>query len=130
MFVTSRDGLKIHYQVEGDPAKPALTLVHGFYGSMQDWYEACGRAGVPCGPINNFEHVFADPQIVHRQMRMQLPHPTIGELPQVANPVRFSATPIAYDRAPPLLGQHTLDILSELGYDPGAIAALKSEGAI
>ena len=94
--------------------------------SMQDWYEACGRAGVPCGPINDFEHVFADPQIVHRQMRMQMPHPTIGELPQVANPVRFSATPIAYDRAPPLLGQHTEEVLRErLGLDEARIAELR-----
>jgi crotonobetainyl-CoA:carnitine CoA-transferase CaiB-like acyl-CoA transferase len=70
--------------------------------------------------------VFADPQIVHRQMRMQLPHPTIGELPQVANPVRFSATPIAYDRAPPLLGQHTEEVLRErLGLDEARIAELR-----
>ena len=99
--------------------------------SMQAWYDDCEQAGVPCGPINDFEHVFADPQIQHRQLRMQLPHPTIGELPQVANPIHFSATPVRYDRAPPLLGQHTEEVLRErLGLDEARIAELRREKVI
>jgi crotonobetainyl-CoA:carnitine CoA-transferase CaiB-like acyl-CoA transferase len=81
---------------------------------VAQWYADFDAAGVPSGPINNFAEVFADPQIVHREMLIHMPHPTIGETPQVANPVRFSAAPIQYQRPPPLLGEHTADVLREL----------------
>jgi crotonobetainyl-CoA:carnitine CoA-transferase CaiB-like acyl-CoA transferase len=69
---------------------------------------------VPSGPINGFAEVFADPQIVHREMLLQQPHAAAGTVPQVANPVKFSATPVAYRRAPPLLGEHTDEVLREV----------------
>ena len=82
-------------------------------------------AGVPCGPINRLDQVFADPQVIARGMRVDLPHPLAGTVPQVGNPVRFSATPSSYGRAPPLLGEHTAEMLGErLGFADAAIAEL------
>ena len=68
---------------------------------------------MPCGPINTLDQVFADPQVAARGMKLDLPHPLAGTVPQVGNPLQFSATPIAYDRAPPLLGEHTAAVLRE-----------------
>ncbi|RYF31828.1 MAG: CoA transferase [Comamonadaceae bacterium] len=95
--------------------------------TVNDWYSAFDAANVPSGPINGFAEVFADPQIVHRQMLLRLPHATAGSVPQVANPVKFSATPVEYRRGPPILGQHTAEVLREvLGMDDVAITELKS----
>lgn len=94
-------------------------------------HEACEAVGVPTGPINDFEQVFADPQIVHREMRMDLPHASAGQVPQVANPVKFSATPVSYHRGPPTLGEHTEEVLRErLALDDARINELKQQGVI
>jgi crotonobetainyl-CoA:carnitine CoA-transferase CaiB-like acyl-CoA transferase len=82
--------------------------------TVRAWYADFDAAGVPSGPINGFAEVFADPQIVHREMLLQQPHAAAGTVPQVANPVKFSATPVAYRRAPPLLGEHTDEVLREV----------------
>jgi formyl-CoA transferase len=96
-----------------------------------EWLAALERSGVPCGPINNLAQVFADPQVVHRRMRVTAPHPAAGEVDMVANPIKFSATPIAHDVAPPLLGEHTDEVLrSVLGLKDGEIAALRTQGAV
>ena len=81
---------------------------------VREWYADFDAAGVPSGPINGFAEVFADPQIVHREMLLQQPHAAAGTVPQVANPVKFSATPVAYRRAPPVLGEHTNEVLREV----------------
>ena len=75
------------------------------------WIEALEAAGVPCGPINRLDEVFADPQVGHRRLRLELPHPLAGSVPQVAGPIRFSAAPSTAATAPPLLGQHTDEVL-------------------
>ncbi|MDP2824312.1 MAG: CoA transferase, partial [Sulfuritalea sp.] len=85
---------------------------------------------VPCGPINDLAGVFADPQVVHRGLRVEMPHAAGGTAPQVGNPIRFSATPIDYRRAPPLLGQDTEAVLRELGRSDEAIAALRAAGVV
>lgn len=98
---------------------------------VRDWYDTFEAAGVPAGPINGFAEVFTDPQIVHRQMRFDLPHATAGSVPQVANPVKFSATPVQYHRAPPVLGEHTEEVLRErLGLDEERLARLRAEKVI
>ena len=98
---------------------------------VADWYAAFDAAGVPSGPINGFAEVFADPQIVHREMLLQLPHAAAGSVPQVANPVKFSDTPIEYRRAPPLLGEHTADVLRELlALDEATIEQLRGDKVI
>ena len=82
--------------------------------TTQAWIEALEAAGVPCGPINRLNEVFDDPQVKHRGLRLDLPHPAAGSVPQVANPIRLSASPLAYAAPPPLLGQHTEEVLRGL----------------
>jgi crotonobetainyl-CoA:carnitine CoA-transferase CaiB-like acyl-CoA transferase len=95
-----------------------------------DWIALLENAAVPCGPINDLAAVFADPQVLHRGLRVDLPHAAGGKAPQVGNPIRFSATPVDYRHAPPLLGQDTEAILNELGRSVGEIAALRAAAVI
>jgi crotonobetainyl-CoA:carnitine CoA-transferase CaiB-like acyl-CoA transferase len=78
---------------------------------------ALDAAGVPAAPINSVPEVFADPQIVHRQMLRRIPHPLSGEVPQVVSPINFLDAPLSFDRAPPLLGADTAAVLAEIGID-------------
>ena len=94
------------------------------------WIALLENAAVPCGPINDLAAVFADPQVLHRGLRVDLPHAAGGTAPQVANPIRFSATPIDNRLAPPLLGQDTEAVLRELGRSDADIAALRAAGVI
>jgi crotonobetainyl-CoA:carnitine CoA-transferase CaiB-like acyl-CoA transferase len=81
--------------------------------TTSQWIDALEAAAVPCGPINRLDEVFADPQVVARGLRIDLPHPLAGTVPLVANPVRMSASPIDYGRAPPLHGEHTDEVIAE-----------------
>jgi len=81
--------------------------------TTREWVEAFEAAGVPCGPINRLDEVFADPQVIARGLRIEMPHPQAGIVPLVANPIRLSATPVAYRHAPPALGQHTGEVLAQ-----------------
>ncbi len=94
------------------------------------WIELMQAQGVPCGPINDLAAVFADAQVQHRGLRSTVSHPLLGEVPQVANPLRLSSTPVQYHRAPPLLGEDTEAVLEELGYGKEVIAELRQEGVI
>jgi crotonobetainyl-CoA:carnitine CoA-transferase CaiB-like acyl-CoA transferase len=94
------------------------------------WISLLENAAVPCGPINDLAAVFADPQVLHRGLRLDLPHAAGGIAPQVANPIRFSATPVEYRHAPPLLGQDTEAVLRELGRSAKDIAALRAAKVI
>jgi formyl-CoA transferase len=78
------------------------------------WTERLEAAGVPCGPINSIAQALADPQLVARGLRIDLPHSLAGRVPLVGNPIKMSVTPPAYERAPPRLGEHTAVVLREL----------------
>ena len=88
------------------------------------WLERLSAANVPAGAINTVPEVFADPQVVHRGMLRHIPHPLAGTVPQVMNPLRFSAAPSCAELPPPLLGEHTAQVLSGLGYSDADIALL------
>ena len=89
------------------------------------WLADLEANNIPAGPINTIDQVYDDPQVVARQMKLQLPHPAAGTTPMTASPMRFSDTPIQYRNAPPMLGQHSEDILrQELGWSDEQIAAL------
>lgn len=99
--------------------------------STQEWVEAFESAAVPCGPINAIDQVFADPQVRHRGMRVELSRENGMKTPSVANPVRMSKTPVSYKRPAPSLGADTQEVLSSLlGLDEGKIADLRKAGVI
>ena len=99
--------------------------------TTDDWLNELNQRGIPCGPINNIGQVFADPQVQYRGMQQTLSHPTAGTVASVGNPIKLSATPVKYDRAPPVLGQDTDEVLgSVLGLDEGVIAGLRLDGVV
>jgi crotonobetainyl-CoA:carnitine CoA-transferase CaiB-like acyl-CoA transferase len=99
--------------------------------TKKEWVELLEAAGVPNGPINDIAQVFDEPQVRARGVRVELDHQVAGKLPTVASPMRFSGTPLAYEQAPPVLGQHTEEVLRGLlGKSAAQIAALRAEGAI
>ncbi len=86
---------------------------------------------MPCGPINNLAEVFDEPQVKHRRMRFDLPHPLGGAVPQVRNPVLYSRSDLEYRDPPPLLGQHTQEVLQqELGISASEFESLRSDGVL
>ncbi len=98
---------------------------------LAHWLGELEAQGVPCAPVNSIDQVFADPQVTARGMRIELPHDSGGSVPLVANPLRFSATPVEYTRAPPLLGADTRALLRDrLGLDDARIEQLLAAGAI
>ncbi|MES2415308.1 MAG: CaiB/BaiF CoA-transferase family protein [Pseudomonadota bacterium] len=82
--------------------------------SIDEWIAVMEAVDVPCGPINTIDRVFADPQVRARGIQMELPHRTAGSVPSVANPIRFSATPVTYRNGPPTLGEHTGEVLGRI----------------
>ena len=99
--------------------------------TQHEWLAALEAVGVPCGPINKLDQVFADPQLLARGMKIDLPHPLAGSVPQVNVPVKMSGTPLVPENPPPLLAQHTLQVLRErLALSEDKIATLAAEGVI
>jgi crotonobetainyl-CoA:carnitine CoA-transferase CaiB-like acyl-CoA transferase len=83
-------------------------------GRRDDWLARLEAAGVPCGPINDISQTFSHPQVLARGLRQGIPHPLGMEMPVTASPLRFSDSPVTYRRAPPLLGEHTEEVLREV----------------
>lgn len=81
---------------------------------LADWRQLLTERHVPCAPINTVPQVLAEPQIRHREMLRELPHPLSGTVPSVVSPMRFADAPLSYEMAPPLLGEHTREILARL----------------
>jgi len=101
------------------------------FRTTAEWVTALEQAGVPCGPINDLAQVFADPQVQHRGLKVEMPHPLAGRVPQVASPLRLSASPVEYRNPPPLLGEHSEALLQRLlGMNDEQIAGLRAAGVI
>ena len=99
--------------------------------TSDEWRAALLAAGIPCGPINALDQVFADPQVLARDMLVELPHPTAGRVKLAGSPLKLSRTPVRIKAPPPLLGQHTDEVLGKyLGYTPADLAKLREEGVI
>ena len=95
------------------------------------WLTELEKVTVPCAPVNRIDQVFDDPQVRARGLRIEMPHPTAGHVPGVANPVRFSATPVDHGHAAPGLGEHTGAVLGELlGLDAAQLSDLNDRGVI
>jgi crotonobetainyl-CoA:carnitine CoA-transferase CaiB-like acyl-CoA transferase len=111
------------------PLLEALTHAH----PVAHWLTGLQAAGVPCGPVNDVRQVFHDPQVRHRRMQIDMRHPTSrgGRVNLIGNPIRYSATPVQYRRAPPALGEHTDEVLQEiLGLNEAERARLRANGVI
>jgi formyl-CoA transferase len=94
------------------------------------WLAALDSADVPAGPVNDVLAAFAQPQAQARDMRQTLEHPVLGAVDQVGLPYKLARTPASLRTAPPLLGEHTDEVLAELGFDAAAVARLRASGAI
>jgi crotonobetainyl-CoA:carnitine CoA-transferase CaiB-like acyl-CoA transferase len=124
-FVTNQD--RVAHRGELVPRLEGIMLTR----NSAAWLADLRNAQVPCGPINDLAQVFAEPQVRHRQLRLDLPHPLSGSVPGVRNPVLFSRTSLQYDRPPPPLGADTDEVLRQrLGLDSTALAALRSRGVV
>ena len=98
--------------------------------SKHDWLSALEAAKVPAGAINDLGEVFADPQVQARQMAAAMPHPLSDGLRVPASPLKLSATPVQYRRPPPLLGEHTDEVLRELGLSEADCQRLRDDGVV
>ncbi len=110
-----------------------VPLLEGLFRqhSSAHWLETLEGVGVPCGPVNRLDQVFADPHVQARGMRRELHHPRLGTIPSVANPIRYDGESATADRAPPVLGADTEQVLCELlGRSAGEVDALKRRGVI
>ncbi len=124
-FVTNQD--RVAHRGELVPRLEGIMLTR----TSAAWLADLRKGQVPCGPINDLAQVFAEPQVRHRQLRLDLPHPLSGSVPGVRNPVLFSRTSLQYDRPPPPLGADTDEVLRQrLGLDSTALAALRSRGVV
>ncbi len=95
-----------------------------------EWYDLLVKADVCVGKVYDVEEMVADPQVLHRQMYLEMPHPILGSIKQTGIPIKFSQTPGGLDRPPPLLGQHNREILEELGYSSAEIERLAADAVI
>jgi len=101
------------------------------FKTTAEWVSQLEAVGVPCGPINDLAQTFADPQVQARGLAVELPHALAGRVPQVASPIRLSETPVEYRNAPPLLGEHTAQVLERvLGLSSGAVESLRRSGVV
>lgn len=101
------------------------------FKTTAQWVEELEAAGVPCGPINDLAQVFEDPQVRARGLAIEMPHALGGSVAQVASPIRLSETPVEYRRAPPLLGEHTDEVLHNiLGLKVEDVMALREAGVL
>ena len=115
------------------PRKAEITrLLQDIFNKRKtsEWVKLLDAAGVPNGPINDIAQVFAEPQVKARGVRIELEHAAAGMLPMVASPMRFSETAIEYRSAPPLLGQHTEEVLRALNKSEAEIARLRADGIV
>lgn len=98
--------------------------------TLAEWLSIAREYDVCLGPVNTIEETFNDPQILHRGMKLEIDHPVEGKLKQIGIPIKFSDTPGRIKSPPPLLGEHTDEILTGLGLDKGEIEELRSEGVV
>jgi crotonobetainyl-CoA:carnitine CoA-transferase CaiB-like acyl-CoA transferase len=98
--------------------------------SRAAWVTCLEAAMIPCGPIHSIDEVFDDEQVKERGLSVEVAHPLSGTVPQVLSPMRFANSPLRFERRPPMLGEHTEDILYGIGMDESAVEQLRCSGVI
>ncbi|HET7578316.1 MAG TPA: CaiB/BaiF CoA-transferase family protein [Bacillales bacterium] len=98
--------------------------------TSKEWLSLFNEKGIPCGPINNMAQLFNEEQVKAREMLVEVDHTTAGKIPLVGSPLKFSRTPVEIDRHPPLAGEHTEEVLHELGMTEQEIQDLKNNHII
>lgn len=98
--------------------------------TSQEWLGLFNEEGIPCGPINDMRQLFNEEQVNAREMVVEVDHPKAGKIPLVGSPLKFSRTPVKIERHPPLAGEHTEEVLYELGWSEEDIKQLKNENII
>ncbi len=125
----SSNSMRVEHREQLVPRLRQLTVQK----TSREWLDGLEAVNVPCGPVNDIQQVFDDPQIKHRKMKISMPHElsASGFVDLIGSPVKFSETPVSYRSAPPVLGQHTDEVLEEvLGLDEQARKALRDKGVI
>jgi CoA:oxalate CoA-transferase len=97
---------------------------------MQEWLDILNDAGVPCGPIYNVDQIFKDPQVLARDMLVEIDHPKCGKIQVTGSPIKLSETPAEIKTHPPMLGEHNSSILQECGFSEEDITKLKEDKVI
>jgi len=123
-FTTNADRVRNRQQLE--PILDDQFAQH----EAQYWLEKLREARIPCGPVNSLSEILSDDHFRQRGGVVDIDHPVVSGLQTLANPIHFSETQPRYDRHPPLLGEHTSEILAELGYTPAEIEILKKDAAV
>ena len=120
------NAMRVRHRAELLEVLTPLMRQHG----VERWCELAQQEGFPCGPINTIDRVFRDPQVRAREMHIQMNSPSYGALDLVASPMRLSASPVSYRRAPPSLGQDTQEVMRDLHYSDDEITSLRDSGVI
>ncbi|WP_200841014.1 CaiB/BaiF CoA transferase family protein, partial [Geminicoccus flavidas] len=126
-FATNR--ARVRHRDEMDALLPPVMATR----TIREWVDELSALGVPCGPVNTLPDVFADPQVQARGMQVDVPHAVAaaGTVPLLGNPLRLSATPVRYEKGPPVLGQDTDAVLAEyLALSADELAELRAGGVI
>jgi crotonobetainyl-CoA:carnitine CoA-transferase CaiB-like acyl-CoA transferase len=123
-FATNR--LRNQHRAEIVPMLEAILAKR----TVAEWVRELEAADVPCGPIHTLEQALGHPQALARGMVVEMPHPKLGTASSVGNPIKLGATPVTFRRPPPLLGEHTDEVLRELGHDAAQVARLHERGVV
>jgi formyl-CoA transferase len=120
------DGQRIRHRADLVARIEAITTTQ----PRRFWLDRFDESGIPCGPINDYGQVFEDPQVRARDLVVEVEHPTLGHIRALGSPIKLSATPPAVERRAPMLGEHTEEVLREVGLNDAQIARLVAEGVV